>query len=590
MHFHYHYRLFCTVVGSLMIAALLVPTAFVSSASAQSGLSDATGLKRTDWVTNQGAPQPPDLTVDQFDSSLGTLLSVEITASGTVSADVTQTYNFSSTPEDFEAKDDVTLCFDLASAGFTAFGTCTGGATPAHLMVDVATAEFFADVAPGQSEASAQPVIASASASTTLTGADVAPFNGPGTVDFRVATETVTTNTGGGGNVTASFETFAEAEIAVAYTYANVDIEKATNGQDADTTPVALDAGTQVTWTYVVTNTGNVTLTDLEVVDDPEGAICAVPSLAPQQSHVCEVDGPLASLASYTNSATVTGNPVGHPDVEVSDEDPSGYTTTAPTPTATATPIPTATTVPPTPTPQPTAAPTGTAVPPTATAVPPTPTAVPPGATAVPTVAPTTTPIPTAQPVYENPSVDIELATNGEDADTPNGPQITDGGAITWTYVVTNDGTVDLFNVVVTDEDGNVVCTVPTLLVAHSFDCVVNGTASCSTGDPLKTSTVRARSEFGLYVSDTDPTHHNVACAQAAPAADEVLSAIVTPTAVTIPVSNAASSPAQPDEVLALTGDSGNGPATVALVASGLGLIALSASEALRRRHGASDV
>jgi len=51
-------------------------------------------------------------------------------------------------------------------------------------------------------------------------------------------------------------------------------------------------------------------------------------------------------------------------------------------------------------------------------------------------------------------SIDIEKATNGEDADTPTGPEILVGDPVTWTYVVTNPGNVTLTNVKVTDDQG----------------------------------------------------------------------------------------------------------------------------------------
>ena len=44
----------------------------------------------------------------------------------------------------------------------------------------------------------------------------------------------------------------------------------------------------------------------------------------------------------------------------------------------------------------------------------------------------------------ERPAIDIEKATNGEDADTPTGPQIPVGDSVTWTYVVTNTSNVEL--------------------------------------------------------------------------------------------------------------------------------------------------
>ena len=44
---------------------------------------------------------------------------------------------------------------------------------------------------------------------------------------------------------------------------------------------------------------------------------------------------------------------------------------------------------------------------------------------------------------------------NGLDADLPaDGPVLTPGASVTWTYVVTNPGTVPLANVTVTDDNG----------------------------------------------------------------------------------------------------------------------------------------
>ena len=86
----------------------------------------------------------------------------------------------------------------------------------------------------------------------------------------------------------------------------------------------------------------------------------------------------------------------------------------------------------------------------------------------------------------------------------------------------------------------------------------------------LGVATVNAESYAGQPATDRDPTHHIVG--------DEVEGIVVTPTVV--PVSNPI-----PDEVLARTGESGNGAAAIALIVSGLGLVLLSGSEALRRRY-----
>ena len=55
------------------------------------------------------------------------------------------------------------------------------------------------------------------------------------------------------------------------------------------------------------------------------------------------------------------------------------------------------------------------------------------------------------------PSIQIIKYTNGEDADTVTGPFIPVGGAVNWTYAVTNTGNVTLTNVGVTDDQGVIV-------------------------------------------------------------------------------------------------------------------------------------
>jgi hypothetical protein len=53
--------------------------------------------------------------------------------------------------------------------------------------------------------------------------------------------------------------------------------------------------------------------------------------------------------------------------------------------------------------------------------------------------------------------LDLEKATNGEDADTPPGPSVTEGESVNWTYNVTNNGSVPLFGLAVVDDRlGNV--------------------------------------------------------------------------------------------------------------------------------------
>ena len=214
---------------------------------------------------------------------------------------------------------------------------------------------------------------------------------------------------------------------------AGIDIEKATNGQDADigTGPLVV-TGSTVTWTYVVTNTGNVVLDPVQVTDSVEGTIsCPKTTLAVSESMTCTKTG-TAVAGQYTNTGTATGTaPTGS---QVSDEDISHY-------------------------------------------------------------------------VAEAPSIDIEKATNGQDADTGTGPLVVTGSTVTWTYVVTNTGDVTLINIVVNDNvEGTITCPQSTLAAGGSMQCTHTGTAT--TGQYTNTGAVTGSTSIGTQVGDSDQSHY----------------------------------------------------------------------------------
>jgi uncharacterized repeat protein (TIGR01451 family) len=158
---------------------------------------------------------------------------------------------------------------------------------------------------------------------------------------------------------------------------AEIDIEKATNGVDADDPPGPLiPVGNPVSWTYVVTNTGNVRLTDIEVTDDQGIAVnCREDALGRGDDMTCTGSG-TSTFGQYENNATATGEDLaGTP---VSDDDSSHYF----------------------------------------------------GARA---------------------EIRIEKYTNGRDADEPRGPRIPVGDRVVWTYEVTNPGDVPIQDIVVSD-------------------------------------------------------------------------------------------------------------------------------------------
>ena len=117
---------------------------------------------------------------------------------------------------------------------------------------------------------------------------------------------------------------FAGGKIdSVAVTASNVDhyfggrpgiaIVKKTNGTDNDTPPgLAILAGKTVTWTYLVTNTGNLPLTNVAVTDDKLGAVtCPATTLPPAPNPAstmpCSASGK-AVEGQYENTGSATGS------------------------------------------------------------------------------------------------------------------------------------------------------------------------------------------------------------------------------------------------------------------------------------------
>src|SRR5205085_1063664 len=87
-----------------------------------------------------------------------------------------------------------------------------------------------------------------------------------------------------------------------------IAIVKKTNGLDSDAAPGPLVlVGSPVTWTYVVTNTGNVPLANVVVTDDKQGAVCTIPTLPVGPSAIeCTKTG-TAEKGQYVNTGTATG-------------------------------------------------------------------------------------------------------------------------------------------------------------------------------------------------------------------------------------------------------------------------------------------
>jgi hypothetical protein len=121
-----------------------------------------------------------------------------------------------------------------------------------------------------------------------------------------------------------------DSDIAVidCYPLPDVDIEKSTNGEDADSAPGPyIMVGDPVNWTYTITNTGDDALTLTSLVDDKVPALglddCSADTLAAGASTTCSASS-VAGEGQYENTATVTA--MGdHSQMPADDSDMSHY-------------------------------------------------------------------------------------------------------------------------------------------------------------------------------------------------------------------------------------------------------------------------
>ena len=212
-----------------------------------------------------------------------------------------------------------------------------------------------------------------------------------------------------------------------------IDIEKLTEGIDADTKAEGptLYAGDPVTWTYIVTNTGDVDLVNVVVEDDIEGFIGTIGSLPVGETETLTKTG-IVREGNYANEGCARGESESGEPVE--DCDPSHYNT---------------------------------------------------------------------------PDIDIEKLTEGHDADRPHeGPVLSEGDDVEWTYIVTNTGAVDLYDIDVVDDVEGYIGFIDFLAVGDSETLTLIGTVgdrnygneACATG----------KSEDDVEVEDCDPSHYKV--------------------------------------------------------------------------------
>jgi len=146
-----------------------------------------------------------------------------------------------------------------------------------------------------------------------------------GVIDATASTIAYTTGSAGQNNHDLDFG-FKTPEPSI-------DIEKATNGIDADRAgqAVAVATGDVVTWSYVITNNGNEVLTNIAANDDKEGTIvCPKTTLQVDENMTCASKIGEAGAVDYENNASVTAQGE-TTNTQVSDSDLSHYRVNTPT-------------------------------------------------------------------------------------------------------------------------------------------------------------------------------------------------------------------------------------------------------------------
>jgi hypothetical protein len=225
-----------------------------------------------------------------------------------------------------------------------------------------------------------------------------------------------------------------------------IGLEKRVNGQDADDPPgPSLRVGSTIAWTYLVTNSGEVRLTDVGVSDDQGWAVsCPKTVLEPAESMTCTASSN-ALKGPHHNVGTATGTPPAGPLVTATD--PANYKGV-------------------------------------------------------------------------EPGIDVEKLINGYDSDAAPGPYLVVGSLLLYTYVVTNTGDMTLTGVEVTDSDGfPVTCPKTTLAPGESMTCStcagetlgVRCPAYCvvKAGQHSDIGTaVGTPDDGGSDVTDQDPAHY----------------------------------------------------------------------------------
>ena len=292
----YHWKFKTATVTLLALCLLWLSSDQVSAQTIT--YTDTIPLQPTNW--------DEQLSLPRFDPALGILTEIEFLLTGEVDG-TAKVENLDAAPANVTAESFATVRLQRPD------GTFITMATPvASRLAQLSAFDGTIDFTGGSGTIIRGINGLDISERTILSDTnDLFAFTGDSPITLQVNTTGASTASGAG-NLGLSFSTLASAAITVTYHFEQpaIVLEKATNGFDADLIPgPLLNPGTIVTWSYTVTNIGNVPLVDLILIDDQEGDVtagCPQRELAIGETILCLANG-IAQLGQYTNTAIVTG-------------------------------------------------------------------------------------------------------------------------------------------------------------------------------------------------------------------------------------------------------------------------------------------
>ncbi|MDQ6473081.1 gliding motility-associated C-terminal domain-containing protein, partial [Flavobacterium sp. LHD-80] len=398
-------------------------------------LATATGTDPSGNPVSDTSDDPTTVTPD--DSTV-----VTFNTNGTIALTKTATFNDANSNGFADAGETITYSFEVTNTGTV---TLTGITITDPLVTVSGT---IASLAPAAVDT------ATFSATYTITQADVDAGN-----VTNLATATGTDPSGNPVSDTSDDPTTVTPDDSTVVTFntnGTIALTKTATFNDVNTNGIA-EAGETITYSFQVTNTGTVTLSNVSITDPLVTVSGTIASLAPAAvdtatfSATYTITQADVDAGNVTNLATATGT------------DPSGGTVT------------------------------DTSDDPT-----------------------TVTPDDSTVVTLLQPSGAISLTKKGQFNDLNNNGRAETGETITYTFEISNIGTVDLFNVVLDDQLEGVIITgesIPTLPVGETDSTTFKGTyvltqEDITRGHILNQATVLSNTAKGQKVSDKsdDPT------------------------------------------------------------------------------------